>query len=325
MENKAHYALIGTFVLIALFAVIGFIAWLSNAQFDQRIDEYEVSFVGGVQGMSQGSEVRFNGLKVGEVTRLRIDPNDTNAVLVDIEVEPGTPIDTKSVGRMEPLGLTGLNYIQIIPGGEGFPLIKDLPGKGPYRLVGEASRIDTLLGGGGNVIEAAQTALSKVNTVMSQEGIDDFHEILSNVKHMTENLRDMDIDPELVESSLKAIEQAAKDVSTAALMVDDAAGDFDVLITEDVKSVIARAEVSMGELDKALGSIGTAADGTGELITDSREAINRLSNSGLTDLEETIDGLRRLIVTLGRVADNLERSPAQFIAGEERETVELPQ
>jgi len=325
MENKAHYALIGTFVLIALFAVIGFIAWLSNAQFDQRIDEYEVSFVGGVQGMSQGSEVRFNGLKVGEVTRLRIDPNDTNAVLVDIEVEPGTPIDTKSVGRMEPLGLTGLNYIQIIPGGEGFPLIKDLPGKGPYRLVGEASRIDTLLGGGGNVIEAAQTALSKVNTVMSQEGIDDFHEILSNVKHMTENLRDMDIDPELVESSLKAIEQAAKDVSTAALMVDVAAGDFDVLITEDVKSVIARAEVSMGELDKALGSIGTAADGTGELITDSREAINRLSNSGLTDLEETIDGLRRLIVTLGRVADNLERSPAQFIAGEERETVELPQ
>jgi len=325
MENKAHYAWIGTFVLIALFAVIGFIAWLSNAQFDQRIDEYEVSFVGGVQGMSQGSEVRFNGLKVGEVTRLRIDPNDTNAVLVDIEVEPGTPIDTKSVGRMEPLGLTGLNYIQIIPGGEGFPLIKDLPGKGPYRLVGEASRIDTLLGGGGNVIEAAQTALSKVNTVMSQEGIDDFHEILSNVKQMTENLRDMDIDPELVESSLKAIEQAAKDVSTAALMVDVAAGDFDVLITEDVKSVIARAEVSMGELDKALGSIGTAADGTGELITDSREAINRLSNSGLTDLEETIDGLRRLIVTLGRVADNLERSPAQFIAGEERETVELPQ
>ncbi len=325
MENKAHYALIGAFVIAVLFAIIGFIAWLSNAQLDQRVDKYEVSYVGGVQGMSQGTEVRFNGLKVGEVTRLRIDPNDTNSVLVDIEVEPGTPIDTKSIGRMEPLGLTGLNYIQIIPGGEGFPLIKDLPGKGPYRLVGEASRIDALLGGGGNVIEAAQKALSKVNNVMSEEGVEDFHEILSNVNQMTGNLKDLDIDGALVERTLAAIEQAAKDVSVAANAVDVAANDFDTLINEDVKSALARAEVSMAELDKALGSIGTAADGTDALITDSRDAINRLSNSGLTDLEETVDGLRRLIVTLGRVADSLERSPAQFIAGEERETVELPQ
>ncbi|WP_026941878.1 MlaD family protein [Hellea balneolensis] len=325
MENKAHYALIGAFVLTVLFAVIGFIAWLSNAQLDQRVDKYEVSYVGGVQGMSQGTEVRFNGLKVGEVTRLRIDPNDTNSVLVDIEVEPGTPIDTKSIGRMEPLGLTGLNYIQIIPGGEGFPLIKDLPGKGPYRLVGEASRIDVLLGGGGNVIEAAQSALARVNTVMSDQGIADFHDILSNVSQMTGNLKDLDIDGALVERTLAAIEQAAKDVSAAANAVDVAANDFDLLINEDVKSALSRAEVSMAELDKALGSIGTAADGTGALITDSRDAINRLSNSGLTDLEETVDGLRRLIVTLGRVADSLERSPAQFIAGEERETVELPQ
>ncbi len=325
MENKAHYALIGTFVLLALLAIIAFVAWVSNAQFDQQFDEYEVSFQGGVQGMSQGTEVRFNGLKVGDVTRLRIDPNDTNAVLVDIQVEADTPVDTKSVGRMEPLGLTGLNYIQIIPGGEGFPLIKELPGKGPYRLVGEASRIDVLLGGGGNVIEAAQSALARANTIMSQDAIADFHDILNNVNQITRNLRDLDIDPELIERTLKAITQAASDVSLAADAVDVAATDFDALIKEDVKSVLARAEVSMGELDKALGSIGTAADGTDDLIRDSREAINRLSNSGLTDLEETVDGIRRLVVTLGRVADSLERSPTQFIAGEERETIEMPQ
>ena len=325
MENKAHYALVGTFVLLGLLAIIGFVAWVSNAQFDQQFDEYEVSFQGGVQGLSQGTEVRFNGLKVGDVTRLRIDPNDTNAVLVDIQVTTDTPVDTKSIGRMEPLGLTGLNYIQIVPGGEGFPLIKDLPGRGPYRLVGEASRIDVLLGGGGNVIEAAQSALARVNTVMSEQGIADFHAILSNVNQITNNLRDLDVDPELVEKTLVAIEKAASDVSTAALAVDVTAKDFDALVQNDLKSALARAEQSMGELDKALGSIGAAADGTGDLITDGRDAINRLSNSGLTDIEETVDGLRRLVVTLGRVADSLERSPTQFIAGEERETVELPQ
>ena len=325
MENKAHYALIGTFVLLALFAVIGFVAWLSNAQLDQQFDEYEVSFQGGIQGMSQGSEVRFNGLKVGDVTRLRIDPNDTNAVLVDIQVEADTPIDTKSVGRMEPLGLTGLNYIQIIPGGAGFPLIKELPGKGPSRLVGEASRIDALLGGGGTVIEAAQSALARVNTFMSQEAIADFHDILSNINQITANLSDLDVDPEIIERTLLAFEQAGKDVSAAALAVDVAADDFDALIQKDIKATLARAEISMGELDKALGSIGTAADGTGDLITDGRDAINRLSNSGLTDMEETIDGIRRVVESLARVADSLEQNPTAFLAGTEKETVELPQ
>ena len=325
MENKAHYALIGTFVLLAMFAIIGFVAWVSNAQLDQQFDEYEVSFQGGVQGLSQGSEVRFNGLKVGEVTSLRIDPKDTNAVLVDIEVITGTPVDTKSFGRLEPLGLTGLNYIQLIPGGADFPLIIDLPGKGPRRLVGEMSRIETLLGGGGNVLEATQSALARFNTVMSPEAIADFHGILDNLNRITENLRDMDIDPALVERTLAAIEQAAKDVSVAAVEVDVVAKDFDGLMKNDVKSVLARAEVSMGELDKALGSIGAAADGTDVLITDTRDAINRLSNSGLADLEETVEGIRRLVVTLGRVADSLEQNPAQFIVGQERETVELPQ
>ena len=332
MENKAHYALVGTFVLITLVAIIGFVAWLANAQFDQKFDSYEVGFAGGVQGLSQGSEVRFNGLKVGEVTRLAIDPDDNNSVLVDIDVAAGTPVDTKSFGRLEPLGLTGLNYIQLVPGGAEFPLFDDLPGRGPYRLTGEMSRIDVLLGGSGSVIEGAQAALARVNAVMTPQAIDDFHGILENINQITYNLRDADLDGELLNSTLAAIEQAAQDVSIAALSVDVTAKEFDSLAKEDVTSAIARAKVSMEQLDKTLSSFdqtasafeGTAG-GADELVTDMRDAINRVSNSGLTDIEETLDGIRRVVITLGRITDSLEGNPAQFIAGQETETLELPQ
>lgn len=325
MENKAHYALIGTFVLMALFAIIAFVAWLSNAQFDQQFDEYEVTFNGAVRGLSQGSEVRFNGLNVGEVSRLRLDPQSSSSVLVDIQVASDTPVDTKSFARLEPLGLTGLNYIQVFAGGEDFPLIKDLPGKGPRRIQGQMSQIDTFLDDGGSVIESVQMALNRVNVVMSNEAIADFQSILANINQISENLKDADIDTDIVNKTLIAIEKAANHVSIAAQSVDVSAKDLDALITKDVASAIARAEISMAELDKALISIGTAADGTGVLITDSRDAINRLSNSGLTDLEETVDAIRRLVVTLGRVADGLEKSPRQFIAGAEKEVVEIPQ
>ena len=42
-------------------------------------------------------------------------------------------------------------------------------------------------------------------------------------------------------------------------------------------------------------------------------------------MEETIDGLRRVVVTLARVTDSIEENPRAFIAGTQEETVELPQ
>ena len=325
MENRAHYALIGTFVLVALFAIIAFVAWLSSAQFDQQFDEYEVTFNGAVRGLSQGSEVRFNGLKVGEVRRLRLDPQNSSAVLVDIQVANDTPVDTKSFARLEPLGLTGLNYIQVFAGGGDTDLMRSLPDNEPRRIEGQMSQLDTFLDDGGSVIESVQMALNRVNVVMSNDAIEDFQSILSNINTITDNLRDADIDQDLLNDTLVAIEKAAKDVSKAALEVDTTAKEFDALLENDVKSVIARAEVSMVELDKALGSIGTAADGTGGLITDSRDAINRISNSGLRDIEETIDAIRRMVIALGRVADSIEQNPRQFIIGAEKDVVELPQ
>ena len=325
MERKAHYALIGTFVLVSLAALLAFTAWLSNAQFDKKFDNYEISFRGGVQGLSEGTEVRFNGLKVGDITELRIDPNDNNSVIVDIQVESNTPIDFESVGRMEPLGLTGLNYIQIIPGGPNSRLIKNSSDKDPFRLKGEASRIDLLLGSGGTVMESSQAALARINAVMTPEAIMDFHEILNNLRVITSNFVDLKVDPEIFNRTMQSIEQASSDVSLAADAVDVAAKDFDVLIETDVKTVLDRSKISMEKLDKTLSAIEVLSKDSNQLITDGRDAINRLSNSGLTDIEETIDSIRRVVLGLESILINFEQNPTAFIVGSSEEKVELPQ
>ncbi len=322
MENKAHYALIGTFVLIALIAAIGFVAWLSNAQWDQQYDNYEVEFGGPVRGLSEGSEVRLNGLKVGDVTRLRFDRNNPNAVVVDIQIYDGTPIFANSRAKLEPQGLTGLSYLQIFPGSVD---AGEMPLRGQVRIPGEMSQLDEFLGEGENVIDGANRVLARINAVLSEDAINDFHGILANINTISGNLRDADVDPALVERVLVAFETAAKDVSNAALAVDQAAVDFDNLVQIEIVPLVQKATESLDGVDLMLADISEFADGGTYLTTDARDAINRLSNSGLTDLEETADGLRRLVLTLTEIADKLEQNPAQFIAGEELETMELPQ
>lgn len=321
MENKAHYALIGTFVLISALAVVAFMAWLADAQLDQQFDEYEVVFTGPVRGLSKGSEVRYNGLRVGEVIRLRWDEEDSNTIIADIQVVENTPVHVDSQAQLEPQGLTGLNYIQITSGSSG----EAFRGRGPHQIPGLMSQLDTFLDGGGSVIEGAQRALGRFNGTLSPEAVADFHAILSNINTITGNFKDVEVDPVLIERTLLAYEQAAKDISKAALAIDSTAVEIEGLVKNDVKSVLVRSETTLAEVDEMLASITKFADGGEALTTDARDAINRLSNSGLTDMEETADGIRRLIGTLNEIAEKLESSPTQFIVGEEREVMELPQ
>lgn len=325
MESKANYALIGVFVLIVMAGALSFIVWLSNAQFDQKYDQYEVVFQGAVRGLSQGSEVRFNGLRVGEVTALTLDPNDSNAVVADIQINADTPVHTNSKAQLEPLGLTGLNYIQISGGTDEFPLMSELPGKGPFRIPGQMSQIDTLVEGGEDVIIGAQRALGRVNALLSEDAILNFQGILANVRAISSNLTDADIDTNQLKATLIAFERAANDVSSAAIAVDVAASSVNGLAAEDIKRVLARAEVTMAQLDDTLADFSRFAGGAEQLTVDSRDAINRLSNSGLTDVEETLDGVREVVNSLNAVIEELEANPLSFIAGEERETVEIPQ
>ena len=325
MESKANYALIGVFVLTVLAALLSFIVWLSNAQFDQKYDDYEVVFEGAVRGLSQGSEVRFNGLRVGEVTKLTLDPENSNAVLAAIQIQAKTPVYVTSKAQLEPLGLTGLNYIQITGGTEQSTLLSESQGRGPFRIEGQMSQIDTLVEGGEDVIIGAQRALGRVNTLLSEGAIKDFQAILSNIRNITANLQDTDIDTDIVNRVLLSFEVAAKDVSEAAIAVDEAATSFDSLIKGDVAGVISRAEVSMAQLDKTLVEFANFASGGEALTVDARDAINRLSNSGITDIEETIDGIRSVVISLEEVVSSLEANPLLFIAGEERETVKVPQ
>jgi len=325
MENKAHYALIGVFVLISILASVVFALWLSAAKFNEQYDNYEVSFQGAVRGLSQGSEVRFNGIQVGEVLGIRLDNEDPNTVLATIQVATNTPIDTQSFARLEPLGLTGLNYIQIFSGGEPFVPITDLPSRGLHIIPGQMSQIDSFLDDGGSVIQGAQGALNRVNTVLTPDAINDFHNILKNVRRVTGEIDTSEFDMAEFNAMITSIRLAADNVSEASNGVTDASASVDAAFKNDLVRLIKRAEVSLEQVDKTLGSFDKAAGNTDALIIDSRDAINRLTNSGLNDLEETIDGIRRLVTSLSRIADQIEADPAQFIAGTEKERVELPQ
>ena len=93
METKANYLMIGGFVLGVLALVFIFIYWMSN--FSGGGKRYTIVFESSVAGLTTGSSVGFNGIRVGEVQSFSLDPEDARKVNVLVSLRDDTPVSRR--------------------------------------------------------------------------------------------------------------------------------------------------------------------------------------------------------------------------------------
>ncbi|MEO7200872.1 MAG: MlaD family protein, partial [Dokdonella sp.] len=72
METRAHHILIGGFAIAAFLLGLLFVLWLSKVSADREFGYYDVIFTEAVTGLSKGGLVQYNGIKVGEVSKLSL-------------------------------------------------------------------------------------------------------------------------------------------------------------------------------------------------------------------------------------------------------------
>ena len=73
METRANYVLIGLFMLAVTAGAFVFVYWFSRAGEGGDRATYRVVFDGAVSGLRTGGTVLFNGIKVGEVSDLKLN------------------------------------------------------------------------------------------------------------------------------------------------------------------------------------------------------------------------------------------------------------
>jgi phospholipid/cholesterol/gamma-HCH transport system substrate-binding protein len=121
VETRARYVQVGAFALSVLAAAFVFIYWLSNATGFGGRSTYAVRFEGSVSGLLTGSAVLFNGIRVGEVTRLELDPAAPMQVVATVAVDPATPVRKDTFVTIDFQGLTGSPVIALVGGSSKEP------------------------------------------------------------------------------------------------------------------------------------------------------------------------------------------------------------
>ncbi|HEX2146162.1 MAG TPA: MlaD family protein, partial [Pseudorhizobium sp.] len=107
METKANYAIVGFFTLLVIAAAFGFVYWMAQSGRGGPVAELAIRIPGSANGLSVGSPVRFNGIPVGSVRSLSIDPDDPQYSIAFTEVRADAPVFASTKAVLEVQGLTG--------------------------------------------------------------------------------------------------------------------------------------------------------------------------------------------------------------------------
>jgi phospholipid/cholesterol/gamma-HCH transport system substrate-binding protein len=287
METKANYILIGAATLLGAALIMVFAMWLANSDFRRGYYDYDVVFDDPVRGLAEGGEVRFNGIKVGEVQDLYIDAQNTARVIARIRVSADVPVKTDSEAQLEPIGLTGVTLIQLSAGSEEADLLRPTFGAPAPRITGLGSQIDMLVERSENIVLRAGEAMASVRDLLTDENIARVSRILENLESASDQLADQ-------RSVIARSGEAAGAMTEAAT---------------EITRLARQTQTDLAELDVVMGEV--------------RDAAAAASGETLPEMTLAAEEIRRAAAAVGRVAANLEESPSVLTPRAPRSSVEL--
>lgn len=278
METRAHHLLIGSFAIGISVMTVLFLMWIGKFEFSRQYEIYMLRFEGSVSGLGMAADVLYNGIKVGEVIDLKLDPKDPSHVLVQIQVERTTPVKTDSHASLETQGLTGVAAILIAGGSSKAEKIPVQEGEDYPFIETRKSTFQKLFAGAPELINRGNAVLDRLSTFLSDDNEGKFGRTIENVERLTGNL------------------------ARASDKFDSIATNLDRIIAGDVKGTLA--------------DVRGVADELRQIMADARGPLKDFARRGLPELLLTISDARQMIASVDRAAQRLESSPSSILFGD---------
>lgn len=172
METEARYTLIGIFTLAVTLAAFAFVYWLNTVGGLSQRTRYMVRYENTVSGLTRGSAVLFNGIRVGEVAELRLSADQPRLVTALISVDKSTPVRADTRASIDFQGLMGAPAVSLNGGTSNAALPVSAQGEVPLLVADQLA--------GQNMSQAARDALRHVDALVT-DNADPVKSIVANL------------------------------------------------------------------------------------------------------------------------------------------------
>jgi len=286
-----NYVLVGAFVLVLGAVLIAGVLWLaSGGAFQKEYNVYQANVDESVAGLNLNAPVKFNGVDVGKVRKIQLDPVNPERVNLLFAIERGTPIKEDTVAVLKTQGLTGIAYVELSGGTQNAPLLRATAGS-EYPLIRTkpslAARLENVLT---NVLAKLDSTSNSINAILSEQNRAAFTSALADIAAVARTVaaRKDSIDA--------GIANAARASAQVGPVMDRIGNSADAI--EKMGNEVARTSASAGKMVDSVG-----AD------------VTRFTAETLPELERLLGELSVLSNSLRRLSEQTERNPAGLLFG----------
>ena len=309
MEPRAHYVAVGVFVLTVIILVFIAILWLGRVEFAEAAKQYYIFFKGSVAGLGKGSAVQYNGIPVGRVVNVRVDPDNVGQVEVTIGIDPDI-VNIKSDARahLDTNILSGVSSIQIQGGTKGTP---ELVAEPKHRYP---------------IIPAGELELERVKASLP--------ELLGDLKQVASNLNDL-----LNARNRQAVADSLQNLRTLTAVLADHSQDIGPILDNanativELKTLLQHVDQSyigrsglrdqvsqtFKDYDRLAANLIDTSHQLQLMLAENRPGIRNFSRETLPGVSDLLSDAQQLVANLNRLVEQLQRDPTRLLFGDRRE------
>lgn len=301
MERRVNFVLVGTLVVVLGIALVGIILWLGKGDYRATYDRYYVYMTESVAGLSINSPVKYNGVEVGYVSEIVLNPENPGEVRLSLEIQRGTPIKEDTIAMLYVQGLTGFAIIDLTGGSPDAPLLTARPGA-KYPVIKTSpsffARIDRT---GSNLLNNLNRVLEDTQRLVDEENRENLKQILIDLAALSQTLAGH-------------TERVAHGVENAA----EAAGNLAELtyaLNEQVPGLLNRVDRSMAAVERMTRDVSQSSAAFNSVVRDTGPNLQHFSRETLAETGLLVAELRQLTGSLSRLTRHLEQEPQSLIYG----------
>jgi phospholipid/cholesterol/gamma-HCH transport system substrate-binding protein len=321
MATKAQKVRLSIFMIASGTVLLVFFLVLVGNRILKRMDWYYVEYQDiSVTGLEPGAAVKYHGVQVGRVSNLSL--KDAATVLIEIEVERGTPIKKDSEALLSLVGITGLKFVEIIGGSVD---AEDLEVGGTIKA--GSSMFETISGRAEIILGKLEQVLNNLNIMLSPETTTSIQNALNSIDSLTrevngfivDNRDQMDRTVSNIDTLVTRLSDAAEHVNTTVERIDDLVRSNDV--TRSVSNVRTITEHIKTQLDslrlvETIDDFRTFVNNSNEMVVHTDLIVLRTRDNilrSMSNLEEALDNLRE-------ATDVIRDDPSVLLRGRQTST-----
>lgn len=298
METRVNPALVGAFVLGLGALLVAGLLWLAaGGAVQTRYDLYQATEDESVAGLNLNAPVKFNGVDVGKVREIHLDPLNPALVHLLFAIERGTPIKVDTVAVLRTQGLTGIAYVELSGGARDTELLRAVP-PNRYPVITTRPSLSTRLENVLTTVLAKMDGTSEsVNAILSPANRAAFQSTLADLALVARTLaarRDS------LDAGIAGAARTFQNTATA---------------TASLAPLVERIGRGADAVEKAgleVANTSTQAAATVDLLG---AQLKGLGSDTLPELTRVLGELGALSVALRRLSEQTERDPRGLLFG----------